>query len=1375
MDVQCPSCHALHWMAERLTSSSNLRPKFGMCCLSGKITLPPLHQPPPELMQLLTSQDPVSKDFREHIRNYNNALAMTSIGRKVDESINDGEGPYIFRLHGALSHKSGSLLPPEGEPPVFAQLYIYDPADAVNFQMANRWNTQLDHHTMVTLQDMLHRHHPAVQMYKQAHELTRNMPPEQQCKIALRFNESCDRRRYNLPTAATDEIAVILPGDGDQPEGVRDIVLYRRYGPPLQRITDVHPLYPALHYVLLFPTGQLQWFPQIEYTGAAGNEAEDQEGGADGPRRRKCISKSEFYRYRLHPRPPAIEPQHIFLTEKLYQEFICDQWATSEQDRLRFIMLNQNTIRGEVYSGLADAVAANIDASLESLGQRIILPSSFSGSTRQMQQLLQDALAINRFFKGADLFLTMTANPAWPEIQNELLPGQTAADRPDLVVRAFYAKQKQLIKDIEDGIFGKALAYVFVIEFQKRGLPHMHCIIFLDQDAKIRTPEQIDTLLSSEFPVDNPELLELVKKYMVHKPCSAENNNPKAPCLQNGKCSKNFPKPFRDQTTISEDAYASTRRRDTGQTHQVRGKQVDNRWVVTYCAYLIWKYRCHINLESIASIKAIKYIYKYVYKGHDRITMQFGTCNDEVKQYLDARYVSACESIWRLFHFLMHCAFPNVVRLQVHLPGQQYVTWNENGQQTIQEVADNAAERDTTLTGYFKANQQYPELAQNVSYQDFPSKFVWVQRTRKWKPRQRGFAIGRMYYAQPTAGERFYLRLLLTAVKGATSYENLRTFQGIVAPSFREACLARGLLENDQEWQQCLEEARSMATGHQLRNLFVTILRDCAPSDPVQLWNTYWPHICDDLHHRLQQSNLRVNPTDADVQDYGLYLINQLLLLSGKSLAEHWPYMPQVAQDWDADIDNRYIAEQRSYDVEEQAVLAAEHEHRFNPDQAAVFHEILQAVINKTGQTFFLHGPGGTGKTYVYNTLCYRLRSQGKIVICVASSGIAALLLKGGRTSHSCFHIPVQINESSTCSISRGSKLGNLFEIADLIIWDEALMQHRHLHESVDRTLRDVRNSDKPFGGICVVFGGDFHQILPVIEGGTRPQVVGASLQRSILWRNIKILHLKINMRLNTNNPQERDFAKWQLEVGKGGHTDEGSNINLPDHFKCLENTVSSLIDTIYPGIYDPLQHSDEYFSQRVILACRNDDVDDLNHHVLHKFPGQEQVFHSADSILNDGDGELLYPAEYLNSINCSGLPLAHLALKVGSPVMVLRNLNLSGGVCNGSRGILTRIRNRVLEVRLITGDHAGSKIFIPRMQLRPIQGQLPFILSRLQFPVRLCFSMTINKSQGQSVEHVGLDLRSAVFTHGQFYVAVSRVKSVQNIKAIWTSTSDVA
>src|SRR6201996_445458 len=117
---------------------------------------------------------------------------------------------------------------------------------------------------------------------------------------------------------------------------------------------------------------------------------------------------------------------------------------------------------------------------------------------------------------------------------------------------------------------------------------------------------------------------------------------------------------------------------------------------------------------------------------------------------------------------------------------------------------------------------------------------------------------------------------------------------------------------------------------------------------------------------------------------------------------------------------------------------------------------------------------------------------------------------------------------------------------------------------------------------------------------------------------------------------------------------------------------------------------------------------------------------------------------------------------------MILRNLNAAQGVCNGSRGILTNWGNRVLDVELLTGEHAGTRVFIPRIPNQPTEDQVAFKFIRKQFPVRLCFSMTINKSQGQSVRHVGLDLRSPVFTHGQFYVGVSRVTSWQNIKVIW-------
>ena len=197
--------------------------------------------------------------------------------------------------------------------------------------------------------------------------------------------------------------------------------------------------------------------------------------------------------------------------------------------------------------------------------------------------------------------------------------------------------------------------------------------------------------------------------------------------MADGKCSKGFPKPFRDQTTVNEDSYANLRRCDTGKTYQVGNYQVDNHWVVPHSPFMIQKYHSHINVECILSVKAIKYIYKYVYKGHDRTTMEFGRCQDEVKQYLDSRYGSACEGAWRLFMFPMHEEVPNITRLPVHLPGHQSITWNADRSPNIQTIMDQQGSQDTKLTAYFKANAQYPE-ARQLLYQDFPSKFVWLDK-----------------------------------------------------------------------------------------------------------------------------------------------------------------------------------------------------------------------------------------------------------------------------------------------------------------------------------------------------------------------------------------------------------------------------------------------------------------------------------------------------------------------------------------------------------------------------------------------------------------------------------------------------------------------
>ena len=204
---------------------------------------------------------------------------------------------------------------------------------------------------MQTLQDTLHNHHPGVAMYKQALELTSNMPPEHQCKIALRFDERTDHRCYNLPTeAARNEIAVILPGDGDQPQDSRDIILYRRHGQPLQRISEMHPMYLPLHYVLLFPTGQLGWHKRMLRADAddAPTAADENDDGIAvrnnaQVQKRRYVTQAEWYRYRLFPR--VGESPHLFMAGKLLQEFIVDAWAITEQSRLTFIKLNQAKLR----------------------------------------------------------------------------------------------------------------------------------------------------------------------------------------------------------------------------------------------------------------------------------------------------------------------------------------------------------------------------------------------------------------------------------------------------------------------------------------------------------------------------------------------------------------------------------------------------------------------------------------------------------------------------------------------------------------------------------------------------------------------------------------------------------------------------------------------------------------------------------------------------------------------------------------------------------------------------------------------------------------------------------------------------------------------
>ena len=218
------------------------------------------------------------------------------------------------------------------------------------------------------------------------------------------------------------------------------------------------------------------------------------------------------------------------------------------------------------------------------------------------------------------------------------------------------------------------------------------------------------------------------------------------------------------------------------------------------------------------------------------------------------------------------------------------------------------------------------------------------------------------------------------------------------------------------------------------------------------------------------------------------------------------------------------------------------------------------------------------------------------------------------------------------------------------------------------------------------------------------------------------------------------------------------------------------LIHKTYGDIAQILQASlPKYFLDHMILAPRNTDVQETNKNILAKMPGEEIVFNSADTIepMSDlsEDHHDDIPQDFLHSLEPPSLPLCHLKLKIGCPLMLLHNLNPNKGLCNGTRMIILQTYRRVLEVLIITGDHYGEKAFIPRISLKPTEGHYPFIFKRRQFLVHLSFAMTINKAQGQSLKCIGLHLLSPVFCHGQLYVALSWATSSKNITILLPTT----
>ncbi len=469
----------------------------------------------------------------------------------------------------------------------------------------------------------------------------------------------------------------------------------------------------------------------------------------------------------------------------------------------------------------------------------------------------------------------------------------------------------------------------------------------------------------------------------------------------------------------------------------------------------------------------------------------------------------------------------------------------------------------------------------------------------------------------------------------------------------------------------------------------------------------------------------------------------------------------------------------------------------FNDDQRLIFNTITQTTEDDYLRTappfnniFFVDGPGGTGKTFVFNAILDAVRRTGEIALAVASSGAAAILLKGGRTAHSRFAIPLRLTATSTCSFTAQGDIARLLRLAKIVVWDEASMISRNTVLAVDRSLRDIMHSvdpilgTVPFGGKIFVFGGDFRQVLPVIPRGSRADVVEQCLNQIPLWRYVQRLPLRVNMRvlqaLHGSDLQMAnhlaDFSQYLLDVGNGAipTVEDYEYIRVRNEMVIPDGDYSSLAASVYNNFQDPADRTSESLGQKAILAPTNTKVNDINDFLLGIFSDEPAIEYFSFDRVSDEERSMLFPAEFLSTLNPSGLPPYQLRLKVGAVIVLLRNLSPTEGLCNGTRLICRELRPNLIVAEIAAGTRAGNIAFIPRIDLKSDEEQTNVEFKRQQFPIRLAFAMTINKAQGQTLNKVGLYLNDPVFSHGQLYVAMSRVRRPEDISMVLSTANSL-
>lgn len=585
MICKCEECNALFFKNEySRKKNADGKVAYNKCCKDGRVKLAwPFRDYPEDLYNLIVGNDLLSKKLFQAERSINSSFAFGSLS--VDHQEKDVM-PFAYNIQGQVYHRVNQALHPDpGVQGEYGQLFYIDSEDAVEARLQHKANKKCDRDVMIKIDEILKRVNPYYESFKTMFDVEQEInekaeaegrePPS--VKLIFDINaKDIDKNRYNLPVRTSEIAAVFVLEEGEEVPMTRGIAVHQ-FGKKIKILTKWDKRTESMLYPLFFPTGKGRVHKkEFIVKDKCGKDVKIYDNIADrGDGEDQSCTFATYYQYLMARRKPSVLVLNAELEEEsssfgdfdwtrdpedfewfnplvkgkhLYQQWIVDAYVKVEQDKLDFHRNHQEEMKVESYKALHDYYNETADKIGKRVGKIVILPSTFKQGPRQIVQSYQDVMSIVRRFGKPALFITFTCNPRWKEIKRNLHKGNTAIDEPDLVCRVFKMKLDELIDDIvKRQIFGKVVAWNYVVEFQKRGLPHAHILVIFDKDSVIRDADDVDKIISAEIPDENkwPRLHNIVTRHLMHGPCG--KFRPNAPCMSkdnNGKsfCAKRFPR-----------------------------------------------------------------------------------------------------------------------------------------------------------------------------------------------------------------------------------------------------------------------------------------------------------------------------------------------------------------------------------------------------------------------------------------------------------------------------------------------------------------------------------------------------------------------------------------------------------------------------------------------------------------------------------------------------------------------------------------------------------------------------------------------------------------------------------------------------------------